>query len=88
VVRAARNGIEPSTSGLKVVHCTLSHAEPLRTAPLNTLSFKVFYSAKHALPCVPVSQVELVTAPNLHEMTSGFPQFSAFGLVVQCNFVH
>jgi hypothetical protein len=38
--------------------------------------------------CVPVSASELVTAPNLHRMTSGLSHFSAFGLVAQCNFVH
>jgi hypothetical protein len=38
--------------------------------------------------CVPVSDSEFLTAPNLHEMSSGLSHFFAFGLVAQCNFVH
>jgi hypothetical protein len=46
------------------------------------------FTRAHARRCAPVSDPELVIAPNLHEMASGLSHFFAFGLAAQCNFVH
>lgn len=77
-----------TTSGLKVLHPTPSDSERHRGAPRNSLSLRSILRWRDALLSAPVSAWELVTAPNLHQMTNGFPHFSAFGLVAQCNFVH
>jgi hypothetical protein len=65
----------PSTSGLKVVHPTLSHSERHRGTPRNALVSCVSFAARRALLCVLVSDPELVPARNLHEMTSGLWHF-------------
>jgi hypothetical protein len=64
-----------TTSGLKVSHGALSHSELHRATPRNTLISPVSFTRTCALRCVPVSDSEFVTAPNLHEMSSGLSHF-------------
>ena len=81
-----RDGIEPPTSGLKVVHPTLSDSERHSGTLRNSLSLRQLSRWLDVCPCALMSDLELVTAPNLHRMTSGLSHFSAFGLVARCKF--
>ena len=59
--------------------------EPHRATPRNTLISEASFTGTRARRCMSVSDSELVTAPNLHEMTSGLSYFFAFGPASQCN---
>jgi hypothetical protein len=75
-----------SSSGLKVVHPTLSDSERRRDRPPNTLSLRYILRSPDTRLRACMSGSALVTAPNLHRVTSGLSRFSAFGLVARCNF--
>ena len=77
-VDMGRDGIEPSTSGLKVVDPALSHTEPHNGALRNTLSLPTFPVVKCARLGMAGSVLELDSARNLHEIPSDFCVFLAF----------
>jgi hypothetical protein len=87
--RAAQRGMKRSAylSALVRVHPTRSDSERHRGTPRNSLSLRYILACLGAWLCASVSALELVTAPNLHRMTSGLSRFSAFGVVARCNSV-
>jgi len=84
-----RDGIEPSTSGLKDAPLPLHDSEGHIGPQANSLISEPDDAPDTASVSAPWCRCELVTAPNLHRETSGLsPLICSWSEPIQRNSVH